>query len=114
MLRGLSLNIATNTVYSAKPIGLTSEETAKVGEVSAGLDGFNECLRYGTAWVSLAMCRWNTMCDAGWLMRKTPRDGYATDPDTLISILRCLRILSLGKGMSILLVTRFINDIALL
>lgn len=45
MLRGLQLKLATHTVYSANPIGLTSEETANVGEASAGLDGFNECLR---------------------------------------------------------------------
>ena len=45
MVRGLLFNIATYTVYSAKPIGLTSEETANVGEASAALDDFNECLR---------------------------------------------------------------------
>lgn len=45
MVRGLPLKFAAYTVYSATPIGLTSEETANVGEPSVDLDGFNECLR---------------------------------------------------------------------
>lgn len=45
MVRGLPLKFASYTVYSAKPIGLISEETAIVGEPSAGLDGFKEYLR---------------------------------------------------------------------
>jgi hypothetical protein len=49
MVCGLPLKFDSYTVYSATPIGFISEETANVGEASAGLDDFNECLWRGTA-----------------------------------------------------------------
>jgi len=43
MVCSLHPKFAAHAVYSARPIGLISDETANVEEVSAGLVGLNEC-----------------------------------------------------------------------
>lgn len=89
---------------------MISEETASVGEASAGLDGFKDRLRGFTAWVSLVVNRWWMTGSAARLLQSVRHAGLANVPDTLVSIWFKVPV----KDFRSLLVTRLINAMALL